>query len=93
MSYVAASLAEVVPESLWSDGLIDWDTYKSKWRKDMVQEQVAGWTEKDDVSAAYRQARREKERIVRNTPEIMKDLAGVARRYQETKKQTSDQVS
>lgn len=82
-SYIASSLREVIPESLWADGLMDWDTEGMKWRKDMVHEQVAGWTEKDDVSAAWRIAVRTRERIANDLPPIMKDLAGVAKKYQQ----------
>jgi len=90
MSYAAASLDEVIQPSLWSDGLRDWDTYKFKWRRDMVHEQVAGWNEKDDTSTAYRMARREKERVMKATPEVMTDLAGVVERYQVWGQQKSE---
>ncbi|KAG4412840.1 hypothetical protein IFR04_014024 [Cadophora malorum] len=35
-SYKAASLSKIIPNSNWSEGLVDWDTEKSRWHNDEV---------------------------------------------------------
>ncbi|KAK0102307.1 hypothetical protein ONS95_005930 [Cadophora gregata] len=35
-SYKAASLSTIVPDSNWSEGVIDWDTEKSRWHNEDI---------------------------------------------------------
>ncbi|PVH89152.1 hypothetical protein DL98DRAFT_96993 [Cadophora sp. DSE1049] len=35
-SYKAASLSKIVPDSNWSEGLVDWDTERSRWHSEDV---------------------------------------------------------
>ncbi|KAG4431100.1 hypothetical protein IFR05_013418 [Cadophora sp. M221] len=35
-SFIAASLSNIVPDSNWSEGLLDWDTERILWRRDDI---------------------------------------------------------
>ncbi|KAH7399843.1 hypothetical protein BKA64DRAFT_466433 [Cadophora sp. MPI-SDFR-AT-0126] len=35
-SYKAASLSKIVPDSNWSEGLVDWDTERSRWQSEDI---------------------------------------------------------
>lgn len=67
-SYIAASLANNVPNSLWSDGLKDWETANLRW----TYEQAPGG--RATSSSALMFHKRQRERTESKTPIVMRGL-------------------
>lgn len=75
-SYIGSSLERIIPESLWSKGLLDWETDKGEdlldGREDGARISVAG--EAGDRNVAASQRMRIQSRNERMRPDVMNGL-------------------
>ncbi|KAL2071127.1 hypothetical protein VTL71DRAFT_12362 [Oculimacula yallundae] len=76
-SYIAASLSNIVPDSNWSEGLLDWDTEKKRWRNEDVlapEEERRYGKDGEFINADSFRARGTSSRTQNTTPRIMNGL-------------------
>lgn len=71
-SYIAASLADNIPNSLWSDGLKDWETANLRWTHEQAPDG------KSTASPALMFHKRRRERTESKTPRVMRGLRQLA---------------
>ncbi|CZT11120.1 uncharacterized protein RAG0_15372 [Rhynchosporium agropyri] len=81
-SYIAGSLSKIVPDSNWSDGLMDWDTEKSRWRNDDIlapEEERRYRKDGEFISEESSSARGIRLRTQTRTPRVMSGLQALWR--------------
>ncbi|CZT41721.1 uncharacterized protein RSE6_01497 [Rhynchosporium secalis] len=81
-SYIAGSLSKIVPDSNWSDGLMDWDTEKSRWRNDDIlapEEERRYGKDGEFISEESSSARGIRLRTQTRTPRVMSGLQALWR--------------
>jgi hypothetical protein len=90
-SYIAMSLGKVIPNSLWSKGLKDWETANLKWRDIGVETTEGGSGE--EASLEYQFAMRERKRKEETRPRVMRGLTKLVeeRERLEAEKQVLDE--
>jgi hypothetical protein len=71
-SYIAASLGQNLPPTLWSSGLKDWESANMRWRNDRTP------AAHSDMSAAVFAHKRERERKQKRLPTVMRGLRELA---------------
>ncbi|KAH7351239.1 hypothetical protein BKA65DRAFT_254756 [Rhexocercosporidium sp. MPI-PUGE-AT-0058] len=87
-SYIAASLSNLVPDSNWSEGLVDWDTERIMWRSDDIlapDEETRTGKDGESISDGWFNARDASRRTEARKPKVMAGLHAMWREGMENK--------
>lgn len=89
-SYIAASLEENIPKSLWAAGLRDWETANLRFTNQhkALEDTVNGSTEE---SGAFFITKKYREKTERSTPRVMSGLKSLAEKSKEKRRKREEQ--